>query len=200
MWRPTVVRYPYANGACLAGNGLRAAYPRAVATPRKTSYRATRIRGDRPAEPARTAVDNTPVERIADPARPRGVIDYGLSRRADLEALRAGGALTSDLCDADPYLLRAAKNHGEATERPCPVCRRSNLSHVTYAFGAQLGPYSGRVKASAELPQMAHEFGEFRVYVVEVCQECSWNHLHIAYTLGDGTPRRPPHRPADLLD
>jgi len=171
-----------------------------VPAPRQTSYRGSRIRGDRPVEPARTSGPSPTAEPVADPARPRAVIDYGLSRRADLEALRSGGALTSDFCDADPYLLRAAKHHGEATERPCPVCRRGHLVHVTYVFGDQLGPYSGRVKASAELPQMAHEVGEFRVYVVEVCQDCSWNHLHIAYTLGDGTPRRPPHRPADLLD
>ncbi len=175
-------------------------YPRPVPTPRRTSYRATRIRGDRPTEPARSGSLSTPSEQIADPARPRSVIDYALARRSALEALRSGVAFTSDPCDADPYLLRAAKNHGEATERPCPVCQRGQLVHVTYVFGEQLGPYSGRIKASGELPQMAHEIGEFRVYVVEVCQGCSWNHLHISYTLGDGTPRRIPRRPADLLD
>ena len=47
---------------------------------------------------------------------------------------------------------------------------------------------------------MAREHGEFRVYVVEVCTGCGWNHLHLSYLLGDGVPRRPPPRPADLLD
>jgi hypothetical protein len=41
---------------------------------------------------------------------------------------------------------------------------------------------------------MAREHGEFRVYVVEVCQECSWNHLTLSYVLGDGVPRRAPRR------
>jgi hypothetical protein len=41
---------------------------------------------------------------------------------------------------------------------------------------------------------MARQHGEFRVYVVEVCQGCGWNHLALSYVLGDGTPRRPPRR------
>ena len=106
----------------------------------------------------------------------------------------------AEVCDADQYLLRAAKNHGEPTERRCPICKLPALRHVTYVFGDALGPYSGRVKASADLPDMAHEYAEFRVYVVEVCGGCAWNHLHLAYSLGDGISRRPPRAPADLLD
>ena len=97
--------------------------------------------------------------------------------------------MTMDVCDADPYLLRAAKFHGEPTTHDCPVCRREKLTHVTYVFGDELGPYSGRIKATAELEPMAREHGEFRVYVVEVCQGCSWNHLTSSYVLGDGVPR-----------
>ena len=44
---------------------------------------------------------------------------------------------------------------------------------------------------------MAHEHGEFRVYVVEVCRGCGWNHLALSYVLGrdglqarDGSARR----------
>jgi hypothetical protein len=119
----------------------------------------------------------------------RSYIDYSLARRATLAALYSGGATTMDVCDADPYLLRAAKFHGEPTPRDCPVCRREKLTHVTYVFGDELGPYSGRIKATAELEPMAREHGEFRVYVVEVCQGCSWNHLTSSYVLGDGIPR-----------
>jgi hypothetical protein len=119
----------------------------------------------------------------------RSFIDYSLARRATLAALFNGGATTMDVCDADPYLLRAAKFHGEPTARDCPVCRREKLTHVTYVFGDELGPYSGRIKATAELEPMAREHGEFRVYVVEVCQSCSWNHLTSSYILGDGMPR-----------
>ena len=126
---------------------------------------------------------------------------YGLEVRSVVERIRAGEVLLRDEhLDADPYLLRAARHHGEPTERPCPICSAPDLVHVTYVFGDELGPYSGRVKASAELPVMAYEHGHFRVYVVEVCTGCGWNHLTLSYVLGDGVPRRPPRKPADLID
>lgn len=74
------------------------------------------------------------------------------------------------------------------------MCHRADLTHVTYVFGDQLGQFSGRIKATAELEAMARQYGEFRVYVVEVCLECSWNHLVTSYVLGDGVPRRAPRR------
>ncbi len=121
----------------------------------------------------------------------RAVIDYSLARRAALTQLANGGRGTvDDACDAHPYLLRAARYHGEQTQRPCPICERERLTHVTYVYGDELGQYSGRVRATAELEPMAREHGEFTVYVVEVCQGCSWNHLAVSYVLGDGTPRR----------
>ena len=128
------------------------------------------------------------------------MIDYSLARRATLAQLYSGGAADLDVCDAHPYLLRAAKFHGERTEQPCPVCRRERLTHVTYVYGDELGQFSGRVKATKELESMAREHGEFRVYVVEVCQSCSWNHLALSYVLGDGTPRRPPRRQRTVED
>jgi hypothetical protein len=131
----------------------------------------------------------------------RSVIDYSLARRATLTSLRGLGSTTvEDVCDASPYLLRAARHHGEPTERPCPVCTKACLTHVTYVYGDQLGQYSGRVRATAELEPMAREHGEFRVYVVEVCQGCSWNHLALSYLLGDGVRRRPPRRTRTLED
>jgi hypothetical protein len=119
----------------------------------------------------------------------RSVVDYALARRATLAALLNGARITTDVCDAHPYLLRAAKFHGEPTEQPCPVCRREPLTHVTYVYGDELGQYSGRVRATKELEPMAREHGEFRVYVVEVCQSCAWNHLVTSYVLGDGVAR-----------
>jgi Family of unknown function (DUF5318) len=131
----------------------------------------------------------------------RSVIDYSLARRATLTDLFSGGATSADdACDAHPYLLRAAKFHGEPTGRPCPVCRRSGLTHVTYVYGDELGQYSGRIRATQELEAMAHEHGEFRVYVVEVCQDCSWNHLALSYVLGDGVARKPPRRTRTVED
>lgn len=121
----------------------------------------------------------------------RSVTDYTLQRRATLAALGRGLTSSTEVCDADPYLLRAALHHGEATERDCPVCRKRRLVTLNYVYGDELGPFQGRIKAGRELERMAAEHGEFHVYEVEVCVECSWNHLTSSYVLGDGTPRRP---------
>lgn len=140
-----------------------------------------------------------PPEPVADPTAPRGRIDYALQRRAVLHAVFGGNAFNGlDICDADVYLLRAARHHGTPTSRLCPICRKADLDEVTYAFGDELGHASGSAVDPAGLPEMAMRFGDFRVYVVEVCQECKWNHLLTAYTLGDGVPRRPQPKPRDL--
>ena len=122
------------------------------------------------------------------PPRTRAVVDYGLARRATLASVYSGRTTVSDVCDAHPYLLRAAKFHGEATQTRCPICRKSLLTHVTYVYGDELGRYEGRVKQGRELDEMATEYAEFKVYVVEVCQSCGWNHLASSYVLGTGEP------------
>ena len=121
----------------------------------------------------------------------RSVVDYGLARRATLESLLgAGSATPDDACDAHPDLLRAARFHGRPTGRDCPVCRRHRVVELSYVYGEQLGRLEGRLRSPAELEQMAHEHGEFRVYVVEVCRGCGWNHLMQSFVLGDGVDRR----------
>jgi hypothetical protein len=125
----------------------------------------------------------------------RSVVDYALARRATLASVFAGHTTVADVCDAHPYLLRAAKFHGEATQTGCPICRRVKLTHVTYVYGDELGHYEGRVKQAPELAEMAAEYGEFRAYVVEVCQSCGWNHLATSYVLGTGEPRARRGRP-----
>ena len=124
------------------------------------------------------------------------MIDYALARRSVLSALFSGQLSTLDACDAHPYLLRAAKYHGESTTTPCPVCRKDNLTHVTYVYGDELKEGSGRVRATAELDLMAREHAEFSVYVVEVCRECGWNHLTTSYVLGTGAIESRPRRRA----
>lgn len=131
----------------------------------------------------------------------RSVIDYSLQRRAILASLRNGGATSrEDVCDADPYTLRAAKHHGEPTAAPCPVCRKPELAHLSYAFGEELGQYSGRIRSRTEIEAMAHEQGEVRIYVLEVCRQCGWNHLVESYLVGDGVPRKPPRRRRTVED
>ncbi|GLW12474.1 hypothetical protein Misp01_76020 [Microtetraspora sp. NBRC 13810] len=118
----------------------------------------------------------------------RLVVDYGLAKRATVRSLRAGRASADDVCDAHPYLLRAARFHGEETQRLCPVCERRNVTNVTYVYGDELGRLVGRVKNTSDLAEMARQYREFRVYVVEVCQGCAWNHLAISFVLGNGDP------------
>ena len=107
---------------------------------------------------------------------------------------------TIDACDADPYLMRAAKFHGIKADRNCPVCKQDKLVELQYTFGDQLGQYSGRIKTLDELLEMEREYGEFRVYVVEVCMGCHWHHLIQSFKLGDGRFRKPPRRVSTLED
>jgi hypothetical protein len=127
----------------------------------------------------------------------RAYIDYTLDKRATLTGLFRG---VVDACDADPYLMRAAKYHGEKVDRKCPVCKKSELVELRYTFGDQLGQFSGRIKSPQELAAMESEFGEFSVYVVEVCRDCSWNHLCSTFILGDGNTRKPPRKVRTLED
>jgi len=127
----------------------------------------------------------------------RAYIDYSLDKRATLIGVFRG---TIDACDADPYLLRAAKFHGVKANRNCPVCKKDKLVELRYTYGDQLGQYSGRIKTLDELAEMEREFGEFRVYLVEVCRDCMWNHLVHSYLLGDGVNRKPPRRKPTLED
>ena len=157
------------------------------------AQRTSTVRGTRVGAQVRRKVVKEPLpepEVVADPTRPRQIVDYAMQRRAALRDLLRSG-LHGDVCDADPMLLRTAKWHGEPSKITCPVCRRQEMTHLTYTFGAEMGETSGRVRASKELPELAQEFGAFRVYVVEVCRGCSWNHLVVSYVLGDGNPRVP---------
>ncbi|HEY5336411.1 MAG TPA: DUF5318 family protein [Mycobacteriales bacterium] len=122
-------------------------------------------------------------------AAPRQVIDYALARRAVLVDLFAGRVSSTDVCDAHPYLLRAAKHHGEVSETRCPVCRHADpLIHVTYVYGDRLGDASGRARATSQLAAIAREYGEVRVYVVEVCPRCCWNHVVSSHVRGSVQP------------
>lgn len=132
----------------------------------------------------------------------REVVSYALQRRSTLEALRRSlRTLTpNEVCDADPMLIRAALHHGEAAAIGCPICDAPRLSNLNHVFGEQLGQYSGRIKSTQELAEMAHDYGEFKVVVVEVCTECGWNHMIESYLLGDGVKRRPPRRQPTVED
>jgi hypothetical protein len=121
----------------------------------------------------------------------RCVIDYALARRSALAAYATGRVRRGEICDADPYLLRAARYHGEASHTACPVCRGDAAVTVTYTYGDCFrAEANGRAHHTRELATMAAEYPEFTVYVVEVCPSCRWNHLLTSYVLGTGEPVR----------
>jgi hypothetical protein len=125
----------------------------------------------------------------------RQVVDYALQRRALLAAVYAGRVGTAEVCDASPYLVRAARFHGRPTEQQCPVCRKEKLAHVWWVFGEELRQASGSARKPEELEELAARHGEFSAYLVEVCRTCGWNHLVQSSVLGTGAhPDRPRRR------
>ncbi len=90
------------------------------------------------------------------------MVDYALRRRSLLAEVYSGRTGVSEVCDANPYLLRAAKFHGKTV--------------------------SGSARTAEELVLLATRYDEFSVHVVEVCRTCSWNHLVKSYVLGAVPP------------
>ncbi|GAB19700.1 hypothetical protein GOEFS_093_00290 [Gordonia effusa NBRC 100432] len=114
----------------------------------------------------------------------REVIDYALTRKSVLSDVYAGRIAVGEVCDANPYLLRAAKFHGAASEITCPICRKEKVTLVSWIFGDKLGQASGSARSADELDRMAAVHEEFSVHVVEVCRTCHWNHLVQSFVLG----------------
>ena len=115
----------------------------------------------------------------------RGITDYTLAKRAVIAEFRRGGLSRLDICDAHPELMRAARNIGRKLSRACPVCARTSLREVRYVFGDELKSLSGRVVYPENwVKELVDSYDEFWCYVVEVCVECSWNHLAACYLLG----------------
>jgi hypothetical protein len=120
-------------------------------------------------------------------------VDYSLARRAALIALKAGHVSKLELCDAHPDLLRAARSYGEQTTTPCPVCDAGPLALVSYVFSDELPKReNGMVWTRGDLAPLL-KFREVRLYTVEVCVDCSWNHLRSQVAVGHGR-RRPARR------
>jgi hypothetical protein len=114
----------------------------------------------------------------------RAVVDYALQRRALLAEVHSGRVGLAEVCDATPYLLRAAKFHGEPSSVRCPLCRKESLTLVSWVYGDALKHAAGSARSADELNRMATLYDEFSVFVVEVCRTCSWNHLVQSYVLG----------------
>lgn len=110
-----------------------------------------------------------------------GQIEYRLARDAAVRNFRKGRLSRLDVCDAQPELLRVAKNLGQQTETECPICGDAMLVNVLFAFGPRL-PSAGRaLQSQSELRALART-DDVAFYVVEVCTECNWNHLLRSFT------------------
>lgn len=108
-------------------------------------------------------------------------VDYTLAKRHLLNEVRTGLTSWTDVCDAHPELMRAAKHVGESSRRDCPVCSKTKLRLVTYVYGDGLREENGRVwPLDVGLSMAADRPGSW-CYVVEVCVECHWNHLSEAF-------------------
>ena len=118
-----------------------------------------------------------------------GQVEFRLAREAVVREYQRGRLSRIDVCDAQPELLRVARNLGSETERECPICEAARLVHVNFAFGARLPP-SGRALTSAELTALARRRDEVAFYIVEVCVSCGWNHLVRSFATGGRTTRQ----------
>jgi hypothetical protein len=104
-------------------------------------------------------------------------IEYRLARERVVRDYRKGRVSRLDICDAQPELLRVARNLGRETTVDCPICESAKLVHVSFAFGPRL-PASGRaITSAAEMAKLTGGSASIACYVVEVCVSCSWNHL-----------------------
>lgn len=116
--------------------------------------------------------------------RPRGEVDYRLSRQRVLKQYAGGRLGKLDVCDAHPELMRAARAEGRKTGRDCPICGEHELKLVSYAFGSGLPKGGAAVRSKADVARLARKAGEIVCYVVEVCSGCGWNHLEKAFSVG----------------
>lgn len=114
----------------------------------------------------------------------RQIVDYALQRRSRLSDVHSGRTAVAEVCDASPYLLRAAKFHGRQSPTLCPICRKEQVTLVSWVFGDRLGQVSGSARTADEISRLAASAEEFTVHVVEVCRTCSWNHLVQSYVAG----------------
>jgi hypothetical protein len=106
-----------------------------------------------------------------------GQVDYRLARNVIVSEFHKGRLSRLDICDAHPDLIRAATNVGDEIHEDCPICEEAKLRLVTYVFGSRLAPSGVCVTSRQELSKVARTAKDLVCYVVEVCPNCSWNHL-----------------------
>lgn len=104
-------------------------------------------------------------------------IDFVLARRATLREFKRGAIARNEICDAQPELIRAAKNVGVPKTDACPVCEEHVLVNLLYAFGSKLPAHGRCLTNEAEIEKLIRSNLSTKIYQVEVCFKCGWNHL-----------------------
>jgi len=112
-----------------------------------------------------------------------GQVDYRLARNSIVNQFHKGRLSRLDICDAHPDLLRAASNVGDETREECPICEEVNVRLVSYVFGNRLPPSGVCVTSRQEMSRLARTSKQMTCYVVEVCPNCSWNHLARSFAI-----------------
>ena len=106
-----------------------------------------------------------------------GVVDHRLARRALINEFKRGRISKDTVCDAHPELIRAAKNVGEPTDTPCPICAEVNVVLLTYVFGHGLPKHGKCLTDKREVEKLQRQPHDYAAYVVEACPSCRWHHL-----------------------
>src|SRR3954452_17524474 len=107
--------------------------------------------------PRRTLTAMSPW-RVSPSLDARAMGDYALARRATLTELATGRRSPVEVCDAQTYLVRAARYHGERAHETCPVCERESLARVRYTFGdCCRREANGRAHPARELLNLSRE-------------------------------------------
>ncbi|HWE54624.1 MAG TPA: DUF5318 family protein [Acidimicrobiales bacterium] len=112
-----------------------------------------------------------------------GHVDYRMARNFVVSEFHKGRLSRLDVCDAHPDLLRAATNVGDETREECPICEEVKLRLVSYVFGSRLSPSGVCVTSKQEMTKLARTAKDLVCYVVEVCPNCSWNHLAQSFSV-----------------
>lgn len=115
--------------------------------------------------------------------RTPGEVDYRFARQHLISEFRKGRLAQHEVCDAHPELLRAAREVAQPSRERCPICEDAQLVLVSYVFGPRLPSFGRCITSAKELRTLAKRSGEYTCYVVEVCPECSWNHLARTFLL-----------------
>ena len=118
------------------------------------------------------------------------MVDHRLARRHLINEYRRGRLRIDQVCDADPELIRAARNVGSESRSTCPICQETKLKLITYVFGSRLPSHGRCVSTAKELAALNGRSDDLTAYVVEACVECRWHHLLRVIPVGGKKGRR----------